>query len=129
MSFLALLLMISLNVFCIKPVSYTSKYINSYGVDLLEISTKLSNDGNKTITRIKFSVVFKNKLYQSFDVTAPIDIKYSSVSTNIVPTRDLGFLGQKTVSFTVNPPSDPNMVLRNVNIEQVIYEDGTYKNY
>ncbi len=120
---IAVLLTFSLSGFSGQPVSYDSRYVNTDFGRRLEISTKLNNNGSKTISNIKFSIVLKNKMYDRYDYTAPIVVRNTEVKVQINPQQ------QSTVRFSIFPPSDPNIIISNVSVEQVIYSDGTYKNY
>lgn len=120
--FLAALLFISLNVFCGRPVSITkTRLVDTQFGRWLEISTSVGNGGSKTISSIKFSIAFINKMYNSWNYTAPLKIEYTEQKIKIIPGQEV------TVKLLVDPPSDSNMVLRNVSIERIIYDDGTFR--
>ena len=122
--FLAALLFISLNVFCGRPVSITkTRLVDTQFGRLLEISTSVRNGGYKAISSIKFSIAFRNKMYLSWDNTAPLKIKYTEQKIKIIPGQEV------TVELLVDPPSDSNMVLWNVSIERIIYDDGTFRDF
>lgn len=86
---------------------------------LVEISTFLKNNSDKVITKIYFTVFFRNKLYSSSDITAPNKLLNSEANVNIIPKYEVN------VKFTVLQPDDINMVYQSAGIEKVIYSDGS----
>lgn len=119
----AITFFLCLDVFCTLPVNSTTRYVETRFGRLLEISTSLTNKRNKTITSIHFSVIFKNKLYDPSDWTAPFKIVSKEEKVHILPSQ------ATTVKILVSPPSDTNMIFNGLSIERIIHNDGTYKDY
>ena len=101
--------------------------VNEFGIPVtmtvLDITTYLTNNTNKTLSKIFFSVYYRDKRSDPFDVTASCKVEYSDATVDIPPYREA------EVKFSNMPPDDINLVYKHAKIERLVYSDGSFVDF
>lgn len=129
-----LLLVISLLIFSNLTFSQVFKSSNTqatliqeliYGIkyDFLKITSEITNESTKTISRMHFKVVFRDKYASSYDLTAALQISDEEIDVNIP------YNWTKTITLKVVPPKDIKMTYYKTTVERIVYSDGTYVDF
>ena len=109
-----------------NPISLESashQYIERYGSVFIQINVNLKSLTNKYISKVGFSVYFRDKNYSESDVTAPSEVKYIDEPVNL-----LGNNTSADVELLILEPINKDMVCSTISIYRVYFSDGTVKN-
>lgn len=114
------------NIETSSPISIenaTQQYVERYGSVYVQINVNIKSLTNKFISKVGFSIYFRDKNYSESDVTAPSIVEYIDGAVSL-----LGNNTRSDVELLILEPNNKNMVCSTVSVYRVYYTDGTVEN-